>query len=79
VKQLPRGTAWLDTGTFDSLLQASQFVQIIEARQGFKIGCIEEIAWRQKYINDDQLLALAEPIAKSGYGEYLKALVGSSQ
>ena len=77
VKVLPRGTAWLDTGTFDSLLQASQFVQIVEARQGFKIGCIEEIAWRQKYINDDQMLALAEPIAKSGYGEYLKALVGS--
>jgi len=78
VKVLPRGTAWLDTGTFDSLLQASQFVQIVEARQGFKIGCIEEIAWRQKYINDDQMLALAEPIAKSGYGEYLKTLVGSS-
>jgi glucose-1-phosphate thymidylyltransferase len=77
VKQLPRGTAWLDTGTFDSLLQASQFVQIVEARQGFKIGCIEEIAWRQKYITDAQLLDLAEPIAKSGYGEYLKALVGS--
>ena len=77
VKQLPRGTAWLDTGTFDSLLQASQFVQIVEARQGFKIGCIEEIAWRQKYITDAQLLALADPIAKSGYGEYLKALVGS--
>jgi glucose-1-phosphate thymidylyltransferase len=77
VKVLPRGTAWLDTGTFDSLLQASQFVQIVEARQGFKIGCIEEIAWRQKYITDAQLLALAEPIAKSGYGEYLKALVGS--
>jgi len=76
VKVLPRGTAWLDTGTFDSLLQASQFVQIVEARQGFKIGCIEEIAWRQKYITDDQLLALAEPIAKSGYGEYLKGLVG---
>jgi glucose-1-phosphate thymidylyltransferase len=75
VKQLPRGTAWLDTGTFDSLLQASQFVQIIEARQGFKIGCIEEIAWRQKYITEAQLLALAEPIAKSGYGEYLKAVV----
>jgi glucose-1-phosphate thymidylyltransferase len=75
VKVLPRGTAWLDTGTFDSLLQASQFVQIVEARQGFKIGCIEEIAWRQKYITDDQLLALAEPIAKSGYGEYLKGLV----
>ena len=79
VKQLPRGTAWLDTGTFDSLLQASQFVQIVEARQGFKIGCIEEIAWRQKYITDAQLLALAEPIAKSGYGEYLKALVGSTR
>jgi len=77
VKVLPRGTAWLDTGTFDSLLQASQFVQIVEARQGFKIGCIEEIAWRQKYITDTQLLDLAEPIAKSGYGEYLKALVGS--
>jgi glucose-1-phosphate thymidylyltransferase len=78
VKVLPRGTAWLDTGTFDSLLQASQFVQIVEARQGFKIGCIEEIAWRQKYITDAQLLALAEPIAKSGYGEYLKTLIGSS-
>jgi glucose-1-phosphate thymidylyltransferase len=76
VKVLPRGTAWLDTGTFDSLLQASQFVQIVEARQGFKIGCIEEIAWRRGYIDDAQLLKLAEPIAKSGYGEYLKALVG---
>ena len=75
VKQLPRGTAWLDTGTFDSLLQASQFVQIVEARQGFKIGCIEEIAWRQKYITDAQLLALAIPIAKSGYGEYLRSLI----
>ena len=77
VKVLPRGTAWLDTGTFDSLLQASQFVQIVEARQGFKIGCIEEIAWRRGYIDDAHLLKLAEPIAKSGYGEYLKALVGS--
>ncbi|MEY3391499.1 MAG: glucose-phosphate thymidylyltransferase, partial [Verrucomicrobiota bacterium] len=67
--------AWLDTGTFDSLLQASQFVQIVEARQGFKIGCIEEIAWRRGYIDDAQLLKLAEPIAKSGYGEYLKALI----
>jgi len=76
VKVLPRGTAWLDTGTFDSLLQASQFVQIVEARQGFKIGCIEEIAWRRGYIDDAQLRKLAEPIAKSGYGEYLKALVG---
>jgi glucose-1-phosphate thymidylyltransferase len=77
VKVLPRGTAWLDTGTFDSLLQASQFVQIVEARQGFKIGCIEEIAWRQHYITDAELLVLAAPIAKSGYGEYLQALVGS--
>jgi glucose-1-phosphate thymidylyltransferase len=76
VKQLPRGTAWLDTGTFDSLLHASQFVQVVEARQGFKIGCIEEIAWRRGYIDDAQLLRLAEPIAKSGYGEYLKALIG---
>jgi glucose-1-phosphate thymidylyltransferase len=75
VKVLPRGTAWLDTGTFDSLLQASQFVQIVEARQGFKIGCIEEIAWRQQYITDAQLLKLAEPIAKSGYGTYLQAII----
>jgi glucose-1-phosphate thymidylyltransferase len=78
VKVLPRGTAWLDTGTFDSLLQASQFVQIVEARQGFKIGCIEEIAWRRGYIDDAQLLKLAEPIAKSGYGTYLKALIGQN-
>ena len=75
VRVLPRGTAWLDTGTFDSLLQASQFVQIVEARQGFKIGCIEEIAWRRGYIDDAQLLRLAEPIAKSGYGVYLRSLV----
>lgn len=75
VKIMNRGTAWLDTGTFDSLLQAAQFVQIVEARQGFKIGCIEEIAWRKKYITDAQLLALAEPIAKSGYGLYLKSLL----
>jgi glucose-1-phosphate thymidylyltransferase len=79
VKVLPRGTAWLDTGTFDSLLQASQFVQIVEARQGFKIGCIEEIAWRRGYIDDAQLLKLADPIAKSGYGVYLKALVGQKR
>jgi glucose-1-phosphate thymidylyltransferase len=77
VKVLPRGTAWLDTGTFDSLLQASQFVQIVEARQGFKIGCIEEIAWRRGYIDDAKLLKLAEPISKSGYGVYLKNLLNS--
>ena len=75
IKVMNRGTAWLDTGTFDSLLQAAQFVQVVEARQGFKIGCIEEIAWRKKYITDVQLLALAEPVAKSGYGLYLKSLL----
>jgi len=79
VRPLPRGAAWLDTGTFDSLLQASQFVQIVEARQGLKIGCIEEIAWRLGYIDDAQLLRIAEPVAKSGYGEYLKALVGTTR
>ena len=66
-----RGIAWLDTGTFESLLQASQFVEIIEKRQGFKIGCIEEVAFRKGYINRDQLIRLAKPIRKSGYGEYL--------
>ena len=75
VRVLPRGTAWLDTGTFDSLLQAGQFVQVVEARQGLKIGCIEEIAWRRGYIGDAQLLDLAGPIAKSGYGIYLRELV----
>ncbi|KVV13978.1 glucose-1-phosphate thymidylyltransferase RfbA [Flavobacterium sp. TAB 87] len=68
---LSRGTAWLDTGTFNSLMQAGQFVQVLEERQGLKVGCIEEIAWRQGFINSDQLRALAEPLKKSGYGEYL--------
>lgn len=75
VRVLPRGTAWLDTGTFDSLLQAGQFVQVVEARQGFKIGCIEEIAWRRGYIDDQGLRDVAEPIAKSGYGSYLQGLL----
>lgn len=68
---LDRGTAWLDTGTFTSLMQASQFVQVIEERQDLKIGCIEEIAYRMKYINKNQLKKLAEPLMKSGYGKYL--------
>ena len=72
VATLSRGTAWLDTGTHASLLQAANFVQIIEERQGLKIGSIEEIAYRQGFINKKQLLQLAEPLAKSGYGEYLE-------
>ncbi len=68
---LDRGTAWLDTGTFASLTQAGQFVQVIEERQGLRIGCIEEVAFRMGYINKDQLKKLAEPLLKSGYGDYL--------
>lgn len=71
---LDRGTAWLDTGTFASLTQAGQFVQVIEERQGLSIGCIEEIAYRMKYINKEQLRKLAEPLMKSGYGNYLMKL-----
>ena len=72
---LGRGTAWLDTGTFASLMQAGQFVQVIEERQGLKIGCIEEVAWRMGYINDDKLQQIAEPLVKSGYGQYLLNLL----
>jgi glucose-1-phosphate thymidylyltransferase len=74
VAAMSRGTAWLDTGTFDSLMQASNFVQVIEQRQGLKIGCIEEVAFRKGFINKDQLLELAKPLEKSGYGVYLKNL-----
>jgi glucose-1-phosphate thymidylyltransferase len=75
VSVLDRGTAWLDTGTFDSLMQASQFIQVIEQRQGIKVACIEEIAWRKGFINTDQLVKLAHPLLKSGYGKYLMELI----
>jgi glucose-1-phosphate thymidylyltransferase len=74
VAPMSRGTAWLDTGTFDSLMQASNFVQVIEQRQGLKIGCIEEVAFRRGFIDKAQLLELAKPLEKSGYGTYLKNL-----
>ena len=75
VSILDRGTAWLDTGTFDSLMQASHFVQVIEQRQGIKIACIEEIAYRKGFITQDKLEAIAQPLLKSGYGEYLMQLI----
>lgn len=74
VAAMDRGTAWLDTGTFDSLMQAANFVHVIEQRQGLKIGCIEEVAYRMGFINEQQLLTLAKPLEKSGYGQYLKNL-----
>lgn len=75
VSILPRGTAWLDTGTFDSLMQASQFVQVIEQRQGIKVACIEEIAYRKGFITAGQLKELAKPLLKSGYGAYLETVL----
>jgi len=76
---LDRGTAWLDTGTFDSLMEAGQFIEVIEKRQGLKIGCIEEIAWRNKWISDEQLDKLGDLYLKSGYGAYLKRLPGTAR
>jgi glucose-1-phosphate thymidylyltransferase len=75
VEPLTRGTAWLDTGTVESMVQATEYVRVIEARQGYKIGCIEEAAWRQGWISDAELAVLAEPLAKSGYGLYLRGLL----
>jgi glucose-1-phosphate thymidylyltransferase len=79
VQVLDRGTAWLDTGTFESMMQASEYVRVIEDRQGFKIGCIEEIAWRAGWIDDAQLAVLAAPLQKSGYGVYLNSLIAAAQ
>jgi len=76
VSIMDRGTAWLDTGTFDSLMQASQFVQVIEQRQGIKIACIEEIAYRKGFISKKQVEEMAQPLLKSGYGEYLINVIG---
>ena len=75
VQVLDRGTAWLDTGTFESMVQATEFVRVVEDRQGYKIGCIEEIAWRAGWIDDASLAAIAAPLVKSGYGRYLTQLL----
>ena len=79
VQVLDRGIAWLDTGTFESMMQASEYVRVIEERQGLKIGCVEEIAWRAAWISDTELAELAKPLVKSGYGAYLERLLVSSR
>lgn len=78
VTVLDRGTAWLDTGTFESMMQASEYVRVIEDRQGFKIGCIEEIAWRNGWITSEELAEISQPLVKSGYGKYLMNIAGST-
>ena len=75
VQVLPRGTAWLDTGTFDSLMAAGEFVRVVEARQGLKVGCPEEVAWRAGFLSDDELRTRGEALVKSGYGQYLVGLL----
>ena len=77
VERLGRGFSWLDTGTHDSLLEASQYVQTIERRQGLKIACLEEIAWQQHWISNERLIELAEQLAKTQYGQYLQGLVAT--
>lgn len=77
VNVLDRGTAWLDTGTFTSMMEAAEYVRIIEARQGFKVGCVEELAWRNGWISSEQLAQLAQPLVKSGYGTYLNQLLAT--
>ena len=75
VERMGRGYAWLDTGTHDSLLEASQFIATLERRQGLKVACVEEIAWRNGFIDDAQLQRLAQPLSKNGYGKYLQRLL----
>jgi glucose-1-phosphate thymidylyltransferase len=79
VTVLPRGTAWFDTGTFEGLMDSAQFVHVVEQRQGLKIGCVEEIAWRNGWLDDDQLSSLAASLAKSGYGDYLARLLAEGR
>ena len=79
VRMLDRGTAWLDTGTFESMMQASEYVRVIEVRQGYKIGCVEEIAWNLGWIDDAQLAELAAPLSRSGYGAYLMQLLSTGR